>query len=284
MDTSEENRGEQSFLKGLLSLVKKEKKPKSTKQEIEKILDAVEERGIIEEDQGDMIHNIIELKETAVREIMVPKVDMVALESTASLDDLVETIITHGCSRIPIYEKTMDNIVGVINAKDVLKYWRQAPQNLDIREMMHKAYFVPEGKKLIDLLNEFKQSRSKMAIVIDEYGNVDGLLTIGDIMEEIVGDIQGEDDELLEHDIEDKGDGSFSVDPKMPIDEFAEAFAVTLPEGGYDTVAGFITFILQRIPEAGETLEYAGLRFEIEQADKRRISKLIVHALPVPLA
>ena len=270
MDTSEENRGEQSFLKGLLSLVKKEKKPKSTKQEIEKILDAVEERGIIEEDQGDMIHNIIELKETAVREIMVPKVDMVALESTASLDDLVETIITHGCSRIPIYEKTMDNIVGVINAKDVLKYWRQAPQNLDIREMMHKAYFVPEGKKLIDLLNEFKQSRSKMAIVIDEYGNVDG--------------IQGEDDELLEHDIEDKGDGSFSVDPKMPIDEFAEAFAVTLPEGGYDTVAGFITFILQRIPEAGETLEYAGLRFEIEQADKRRISKLIVHALPVPLA
>lgn len=275
----ESQNDDQSFLKHIIALFRRKKdKQKDTKQEIEKILDEVEERGIIEEDQGDMIHNIIELKDTAVREIMVPKGDMVALERSASLDDLIEAIKEHGCSRIPIYENSMDNIIGVVYAKDVLHYWNSKAEEVDITQMMHPPYFVPEGKKLIDLLDEFRQKRSKIAIIIDEYGNVDGLLTMGDLIEEIVGDMQDEDEQQQEQSIINKGEGVFQVDPKMPVDEFSEAFGVDIPDGSYDTIAGFITSKLERIPNAGETLEHNGVLFEIASADKKRISALVVHA------
>ena len=267
-----------SVFKRLWYFLRREKLITSTKEEIEKIIDEVEEKGFIDEDQGDMIHNIIVLKDTAVREIMVPKVDMIALASTSSIDDLIAVITKEGCSRIPVYEESMDNIIGVIYAKDVLKYWNSRESFSDIKELMSPPYFVPEGKKLIDLLNEFRENRTKMAIVIDEYGNVDGLLTMGDIMEEIVGDIVGENDIHREQEIVEKGDGIYSVDPKLPIDEFSEAFNVEIPEGSYDTVGGFITCQLERIPKSGESLEYNGVVFEIAGADKKRISKLIVHA------
>lgn len=278
MESNDDSQERISALKRLWYFLKKEEIPTNSKEEIEKIIDEVEEKGFIDEDQGDMIHNIIVLKETAVREIMVPKVDMIALESTASLDDLVDVITSKGYSRIPIYEDSMDNIVGVAYAKDILKYWQTKDKIDDIRAIMHTPYFVPESKKLIDLLNEFREKRTKLAIVIDEYGNVDGLLTLGDIMEEIVGDIVGEDDVYKEKDIVMKSDGIFYVDPKLPIDEFDEAFDVNIPEGNYDTIGGFITCQLERIPKSGETLEYNGVIFEIAGADKKRISKLIVHA------
>lgn len=278
MESNDDGLDSISVLKRLWYFLKREKIHTNRKEEIEKIIDEVEEKGFIDEDQGDMIHNIIVLKDTAVREIMAPKVDMIALESSSSLDDLVDVITSKGCSRIPIFEDSMDNIVGVVYAKDVLKYWKAKDEIPDIKALMNPPYFVPEGKKLIDLLNEFREKRTKMAIVIDEYGNVDGLLTMGDIMEEIVGDIVGEDDMYREAEIVEKGDGIYSVDPKLPIDEFSEAFDVEIPEGSYDTVGGFITCRLERIPKTGETLEHNGVLFEIAGADKKRISKLIVHA------
>lgn len=278
MENNDDGQDSTSVLKRLWYFLKREKLITNTKEEIEKIIDEVEEKGFIDEDQGDMIHNIIVLKDTAAREIMVPKVDMIALASASTLDDLIAVITKEGCSRIPIYEETMDNIIGVIYAKDVLKYWGFRDSLSDIKVLMNPAYFVPEGKKLIDLLNEFRENRTKMAIVIDEYGNVDGLVTMGDIMEEIVGDIVGENDMHKEQEIVEKEDGIYLVDPKIPIDEFSEAFAVEIPEGSYDTVGGFITCRLERIPKSGETLEYNGILFEIAGADKKRISKLIVHA------
>ncbi|MGC9324055.1 MAG: hemolysin family protein [Desulfomonilia bacterium] len=278
MDTSDENQHAVTLLKRLWSFLRKEQEESATTKEIEKILDEVEEKGIIDEDQGDMIHNILVLKDTTVSEIMVPKGDMVALECSSSLDDLVELIQKEGCSRIPIYEENLDNIIGIVYAKDVLKYWKSSDEISEIKELMHPPYFIPEGKKLIDLLKEFRQKRNKMAIIIDEYGTVDGLVTIGDIIEEIVGDMIGEDDEYVEEDIVHKGDGIYYVDPKMPIDEFSEIFNANIPEGNYDTVAGFITFQMERIPQAGEILEYGDITFEIVGADKKRIYKLIVHS------
>ena len=278
MESNDDGLDSISVFKRLWYFLRREKLITNTKEEIEKIIDEVEEKGFIDEDQGDMIHNIIVLKDTAVHEIMVPKVDMIALASSSTLDDLIAVITEEGCSRIPVYEDSMDNIIGVIYAKDVLKYWSSKDSFSDIKVLMNPPYFVPEGKKLIDLLNEFRENRTKMAIVIDEYGNVDGLVTMGDIMEEIVGDIVGENDMHKDQDIMEKGDGIYSVDPKLPIDEFSEAFDVEIPEGSYDTVGGFITCQLERIPKQGETLEYNGVLFEITGADKRRISKLIVHA------
>lgn len=278
MGNNEEREGDNTLLKRLWLFLTRGEDSTDTKKQIEKILDEVEEQGIIDEEQGEMIQNILVLKDTTVSEIMVPKGDIVALPSTAGLDELAEVFTREGYSRIPIYEESMDNIIGEIYAKDLLKYWNARDEVTDIRLLMHPVYFVPEGKKLIDLLKEFREKQTKIAIIIDEYGSVDGLITIGDILEEIVGDFIGEEGEEIEEDIVPKGDGLFSVDPKMAIDEFAEAFETTIPEGDYDTVAGFITSRMERIPKTGETFEYEGLVFEIVGADKRRIHKLMVRA------
>jgi len=271
---------QESYLKRLWSLLRGEKTETDTEKEIEKLLDEVEEKGFIDEEQGDMIHNIVVLKETLAREIMVPKGDMVALEASSSIDDLVELITKEGCSRIPIYEENLDNIIGVVYAKDILKYWKCQDSPCDIRTLMQPPYFVPEGKKIIDLLKEFRMNRPKIAIVIDEYGTVDGLLTIGDIVEEIVGDMVEEGDQTDEEEIVQKAAGVYVVDPKLSVDEFADEFETEIPEGNYDTVGGFITYKLERIPEPGESLEYDGIRFEIAETDKKRITKLIVHTQP----
>jgi len=278
LESNQDNQDKTGYLKRLFSLLRGEKTESDTEKEIEKLLDEVEEKGLIDEEQGDMIHNIVVLKDTTVREIMVPKVDMKAVEVSSSIDELVALINEEGCSRIPIYEEHIDNIIGVVYAKDILKYWNCDDRPRDIRGLMNPPYFVPEGKKLIDLLNEFRTNRPKLAIIIDEYGTVDGLLTIGDIMEEIVGDMVAEGGEEDEEAIVDKGSGVFVVDPKLPIFEFTEAFGIEIPEGNYDTIGGFVIYKLERIPHPGDTLEYEGFIFEVADSDKKRISRLIVHA------
>jgi CBS domain containing-hemolysin-like protein len=277
LENDGENHEKTSYLKRLWSLLRGEDAEADKDEQIDKLLDEVEERGFIDEDQGDMIHNIIVLRDTTVREIMVPKGDMVAIEVKSSLDAIVDLINREGCSRIPVYEEHLDNIIGIVYAKDILEYWNCDARPSDIRHLMHPPYFVPEGKKLIDLLNEFRTNRPKIAIVIDEYGNVDGLLTVGDVMAEIVGDMVEEvDDGPEEEEISETSDGVFTVDPKIPIDEFSEEFRVEIPEGDYDTVGGFIISRLERIPRPGETLEWEGLTFEVADSDKKRIVRLVV--------
>ena len=273
MDNDEKHE-EKPVLQRIKSFLKGEKK-KDLKQEIQEIIDEVEEKGFIDEDQGDMIQNIIVLRDTTVREVMVPKEDMVAVECSKALSAVVDAINASGYSLIPIYEKAGDNIIGVVHAKHILRYCHKPLETVGIREVMQPPYFVPEGKKLIDLLDEFKAKQSTMAFVIDEYGNMDGLITLDDIMAEIVGDVQGDEDEDVA--LKDRGDGTFQVDPKMSISEFAEAFSVNIPEGDYDTLGGFITSMLERIPRPGESFQYAGMLFEIVGADKKKISRLIVH-------
>ena len=273
MDNNEK-KDEITVLRRIMSFLQGERR-KDAKQEIQEILDEVEEKGFIDEDQGEMIENIIVLKDTTVREIMVPKADMAVVESTKSLYDVIDVINASGYSIIPVYEKAFDNIVGVVRAKDILKHCRASLDAVPITELMQPAYFVPEGKKLIDLLKEFKEKQCKMAFVIDEYGNVDGLTTLDDIMIEIFGDIHGDDQD--EEYVIDRGDGTFQVDPTMSIYEFAETFAVEIPEGDYDTVGGFITSRLERIPKPGEAFKHGDMLFEIVGADKKRISRLIVH-------
>jgi len=271
---NDEKHEEKPVLQRIKSFLKGEKK-KDLKQEIQEIIDEVEEKGFIDEDQGDMIQNIIVLRDTTVREVMVPKEDMVAVECSKALSAVVDAINASGYSLIPIYEKASDNIIGVVHAKHILRYCHKPLETVGIRDVMQPPYFVPEGKKLIDLLDEFKAKQSTMAFVIDEYGNMDGLITLDDIMAEIVGDVQGDEDEDVA--LKERGDGTFQVDPKMSISEFAEAFSINIPEGDYDTVGGFITSILERIPRPGESFQYAGMLFEIVGADKKKISRLIVH-------
>ncbi|HEY9162051.1 MAG TPA: hemolysin family protein [Desulfomonilia bacterium] len=241
---------------------------KDARLELHEMIDEVEEIGIINESQGEMIQNILVLKDTMVREIMVPKVDMVCVGSSNPVTEVVKTIAKSGYSTIPVFDGSPDNIVGIVHAKDILVNLNQCLNEFNVTDIMRQPYFVPEGKKLIDLLKEFKDLKGKIAIVIDEYGSVDGLVTLEDILNEIV---ETEDDE---NSVQDTGDGSFIVDPKMSIDEFMDEFSLDLPRGEYDTVGGFIISTLERIPQKGEIFEFNDLVFEISEADKKRISKL----------
>jgi CBS domain containing-hemolysin-like protein len=241
---------------------------KDARLELHEMIDEVEEIGIINESQGEMIQNILVLKDTMVREIMVPKVDMVCVGSSNPVTEVVKAIARSGYSTIPVYETSPDNIVGIVHAKDILVKLNQCLNEFNVTDIMRQPYFVPEIKKLIDLLKEFKERRCKIAIVIDEYGSVDGLVTLEDILNEIV---ETQDDG---NSIQDTGDGSFIIDPKMTIDEFMDEFSLDLPRGEYDTVGGFIISTLERIPEKGEIFEFNNFVFEIFEADKKRISKL----------
>jgi CBS domain containing-hemolysin-like protein len=243
---------------------------KDARIELHEIIDEVEEIGIINESQGEMIENIIVLKDTMVREVMVPKMDMVCVGSSTPVTEVVKAIAKCGCSTIPVYEGSPDNIVGIVHAKDILVNLDQCLNEFMVTDIMRQPYFVPESKKLIDLLKEFRERRCKIAIVIDEYGSVDGLTTLEDILNEIL-ETQG-----TENGIQGTGDGSYIVDPKMSIDEFIGEFSLDIPRGEYDTVGGFIISTLERIPEQGEIFEFNNLIFEIAEADKKRISKLIL--------
>jgi CBS domain containing-hemolysin-like protein len=247
---------------------------KDAKQELHEIIDEVEEIGIISESQGEMIENIIVLKDTMVREIMVPKMDMVCVDSSTPVKELVNAIARGSCSTIPVYEGSPDNIVGIVHAKDILVKMDQCLNEFNVTDIMRQPYFVPESKKLIDLLKEFRERRYKIAIVIDEYGSVDGLTTLEDILNEII-DTQDSDSGVKA-----AGDGTYIVNPKMSIDEFTEEFSSDIPRGEYDTIGGFIISALERIPEQGEIFEFNNLSFEIAGADKKRISKLILKIHP----
>lgn len=258
-----------TFFEKIKNFLARDRK-KDARNELHEIIDEVEEIGIINESQGEMIENIIVLKDTLVREIMVPKMDIISVESSNPVTEVVKAIAKSGYSTIPVYEGSSGNIVGIVHAKDILIKMDQCLDQSAVTDIMRQPYFVPESKKLIDLIKEFRERRCKIAIVIDEYGSVDGLATLEDILNEIV------ETQSSENDIQDSGDGSYIVDPKMSIDEFIDEFSLDIPRGEYDTVGGFIISTLERIPEQGEIFEFNDLKFEIAAADKKRISKLIL--------
>ncbi|HEV2579915.1 MAG TPA: hemolysin family protein, partial [Ktedonobacteraceae bacterium] len=168
--------------------------PFVTEEELRLLVTVGEEEGVLEEEETEMIHSIFEFADTTVREVMIPRIDMVTLESDATVDQAVDLALQGGFSRIPVFEETIDNVIGILYTKDMLRQLREGHNQLPIRELVRPAYFVPETKKLDDLLREIRQKRTHLAIVIDEYGSVSGLVTIEDLMEEIVGDIRDEYD------------------------------------------------------------------------------------------
>lgn len=266
MDTNRKSEEDTIFEK-IKNLLNRDRK-KDARLELHEMIDEVEEIGIINESQGEMIENIIVLKDTMVREIMVPKVDMVSVISSLPVADVVKIIAKSGFSTIPVYEGSPDNVIGIVHAKDILVRLDQCQAGFSVTDIMRQPYFIPEGKKLIDLLREFRERRCKVAIVIDEYGSVDGMTTLEDILKEIV-ETQDSGDS-----VQDTGDGSYFIDPKMSVDEFTDEFSRDIPRGEYDTIGGFIISMLERIPGKGELFEFGDLAFEIAEADKKRISRL----------
>jgi len=237
-------------------------------REIQHLIDAGEQEGLISEDEGEMLQSILSFRDTTVREIMVPRTEVVAASSDTSIGALLETAIKEGHSRIPVYSESSDNIVGILHVKDLLAYWGK--EQVDLKGLLRTPHFVPETKKISQLLKELRDRKSHMAIVIDEYGGFSGLVTIEDILEEIVGEIRDEHD-TEERRITPTSDGDLLVDARLDIEDLAEYLGVQIPEGNFESVGGFIINLLGRVPQPRETIEYAPLEMTVESADARKI-------------
>src|SRR5579863_1395674 len=256
----------------------KHRGPFVTEEELRLLVSVGEKEGILEEEETEMIRSIFEFADTTVREVMIPRIDMVTLESDATVDEAIDLAMQGGFSRIPVYEESIDNIIGVLYTKDMLRQLREEHDTLPIRDFVRSAYFVPETKKLDDLLREIRQKRVHMVIVVDEYGSVAGLVTIEDLVEEIVGDIQDEYDRE-ENLFEQVNEYEYIVDPKISIDEFNELMDADLGDEDYDTLGGFLYAQLDKIPNVGDTSSYKDLTFTVLSTRGRRITKVRVERL-----
>jgi magnesium and cobalt transporter len=245
----------------------------SSEKELQDLIDESEAQGIINEEEGEMLHSIFEFGDTVVREIMVPRTDMVCCGFDATLREALTAIISSGHSRIPVYEGTIDRIVGVIYAKDLLYHWGEDAAGTAVRDVMRIPYFVPESKKIVDLLHDFRSKRVHIAVAIDEYGGTSGLVTIEDLLEEIVGEIQDEYDLEEAMLVEEEG-GSVMVDARLNIEEIEEYFDIEIPRDKYDTVGGYLFHLLNHVPVAGETVVAGVLHMTVIDCDDRKINKV----------
>lgn len=238
-----------------------------------------EEESEIQESEKQMIASILEMDETVAREVMVPRIDMVTLDVNTSLRDALDIIIEYGHSRIPVYEGNVDIIVGLLYAKDLLKCFRENRMDAPIRELLRAPYFIPASKKVTALFGEMQQQRVHLAIIVDEYGGVAGLVTIEDILEEIVGDIQDEYDVREEAYYQPSGDHAYIVNSRLDLDSLSDLLDIDIEEEEADTVGGLIYSRLGHVPEQGETLAIEGWRFTVLSLDGRRIVQVRVEQI-----
>jgi CBS domain containing-hemolysin-like protein len=257
--------------------------PFVSEEDIRTMASVGHEEGAIEEEEKEMIHSIFEFGDTVVREVMVPRPDMIGVDIDASLDDGLKVMQKHGFSRLPVWEDGDPNkIQGLVYMKDVVRKLHGARNGRNgkrarpsLKDLVRKAMFVPESKKVSELLREMQAKKTHMAIVVDEYGDTDGLVTLEDLLEEIVGEIEDEYDRR-EPAIEQVDELSFRVKGSLPIGELSEVLDIDLPNTEWDTVGGMIAGLLGHLPKQGEAVEFQGLRFKTERVQGRRIAKVMV--------
>lgn len=235
------------------------------------------EGGTLEEEEKEMIYSVLQLDEKLVRDVMVPRIDVVGLEINSTVAKALERFIKSGFSRIPVYEEIIDNIKGVLYAKDLLTSWHNGNRDqAAIQSMLRPAYFVPESRPADLLLQEMKLRKVHIAIVVDEYGGTAGLITIEDLIEQIIGDIQDEYDLNEEDEYKQIGEGEFVVDAGINIDLFNDVLEVELPSEDSNTLGGFIYAQIGRIPEVGDTITTEEITLRVESLERRRIRKVYV--------
>jgi putative hemolysin len=262
----------------LFGLQSEKKNPFVTKEELELLVRLTDRSSTLGVDERRMIRRIFGFSDTRVHEAMIPLVEVVALGDSSTVEELIQAIRQHGFSRIPIFQDNIHNIVGWVNALDVLS---MPPEERSFRHLIRPAYYVPETRRIGDLLRDVQQKGIPLAVVVDEYGGSVGIVTIEDMLEEIVGEIEDEYDARERH-YEVLPDGSLRIDARMEIDAINEILGLHLPTGDYATLAGFILAQLERIPQRGELLLHDGLMLEIEEATNRNVER--VHIVPRPSA
>jgi putative hemolysin len=254
--------------------------PVVTEEQIMTLVDAGEEGGMIEQDEREMIYSIFQLGDTLVREVMIPRIDILAFNESISFVEATDELLRTGYSRAPVYKDSIDTIIGIVYGKDLLAAWRRGEQDGDVSGFLREAYFVPEAKKVDDLLTEMQARRIQMAIVVDEYGGTAGLVTFEDIVEEIVGEVHDEYDTAEELPYRKIKEDEYIFRGRIDIDDFNAIIGVGLPKGSGETLGGFIYSQLGRIPIPGETLEVGGLKMIVEQVVGKRIRQVRAVRLP----
>jgi magnesium and cobalt exporter, CNNM family len=253
-----------------------------TEAEIMTQIDAAEEEGAIEAEEKEMLLSILELDEMVAREIMLPRIDVMALDVNTLIQEAIKVIHEAGHSRIPVYEDSLDHVVGLIYAKDLVYLNDQDIQTRSLRSLMRPAYFVPEAKKVLDLLRELRQANVHMAIIIDEFGGTAGLVTIENIVEQIVGDIRDEYDMAEESLFEKISDDEYVVDARLTLDDLNDLVNVELPSQEADTLGGYIYEKLGKVPSPGDSIDTDRLRLEVMSVTDQRIGKVRVQRTPPP--
>lgn len=267
---------------GLLNLIRSllGKKPHlnngaGLSEEIQDLVNEGQAKGLITDEESDMVHGVLDLKETKVYSIMIPRTDMSGASINATLGEIIKLVSDCGHTRIPIFRDSIDKIEGILHAKDLLKSWGKNPDTAIPREILRTPYFIPRSQSVSELLKELKSRKTHLAIVTDEYGGTAGIITIEDILEEIVGEI------MDEHDPEDSLltvlDGhSVLVDARLEIENLEEHFGRKLPQGDFESVGGFIIHLLGRIPTVGEKIGFEDLEMTVKSADNRKIHKILI--------
>jgi CBS domain containing-hemolysin-like protein len=254
--------------------------PEDLEREIQHILDEGEERGLITRQEGQLIESIFEFRDTLVREIMVPRLEIVGVEVNTPVDQIIGLVLACGHSRLPVFKGDIDHIKGILLAKDLLVFWQTPDSTWNLDRVLRPAYFIPESKKISDLLRDLVERKSQIAIVIDEYGGTAGLITLEDILEEIVGEIYDEYDRQ-EPRLIPQEDGSVLVDARLDVEELMDHFDLPRPEGKFESVGGLLIHLLGRVPQINDRVEIQDLELTVLSADERRAKQ--VRARMVPL-
>ena len=251
--------------------------------DIQALRDVGEAEGILEEEEGELIHSIIEFGDTRVSEVMTPRPDIVAVPVGASVREARDVMIESKYSRLPVYRDQIDNVEGLIYVRDLLERWAEGDETGPVAPLVRTVYFVPETKPVAELLEEMQKAHVQLSMVIDEYGGVSGLVTVEDILEEIVGEIEDEDiagEEL--NDIVERDDGSFEVQGSTEIGKIEHLFDMEIEADDFTTIAGLVINASGKVPQTGEQLTFRGLQVKVLEADERRIGRLLVKRTQVP--
>ena len=253
-----------------------EKVQNITEEDVKNIVKEGIEKGTIEEGEEEMIHSIFEFTDTTVGEILTPRITVFALEMEKTLEEVWDEIVEQGFSRIPIYDKTIDKIIGILHTKELLKYDRQKDGKVRLKELTKKAFFIPTTKTLVEVLEDFKRKRTHIAIIVDEYGGTEGIVTIEDVIEEIVGEIQDEFDQEDEV-IQQIGEKVYDIRSDISIEEVNDEFEIDIPlSEEYDTISGYIQDELGKVAEEGDQVRGTNFILKVMEVDNKRIEKIRV--------
>ncbi|MEI6891185.1 MAG: hemolysin family protein [Pontiella sp.] len=268
---------EDLFLRHAMSTSDEEDRP-STEDEIKSLIEETDTEEL-EEEEREIIRSVFEFGESVAREIMTPRIDISGIKDTLTIEECVEQVKESRHSRFPVYHENIDDVVGIVHVKELLKLMALGLSGDSISQQVKKIEFIPETMPLNDLLQLMKKTRSQMVLVVDEYGGTEGLVTMEDVIEELVGEIEDEYD-LKEHELHRRPDGSVMVQARMPIDELNEELGSALPESDeYDSLGGYIVAEIGRIPRAGEKIPAKGYLLKIHSATQRQVQ--VVHMVPI---